>query len=100
MLCAHVGVECPQVSEGLNELKVVRGWGLADQGKRLNPGIVQAVVNKCIEQRCDLRDELGVAIHVRDYKYLIVLLVLTGSIRSTRQQIAKPLIERRLQDWR
>jgi hypothetical protein len=42
MLRAHVVVECLQVFEGLDELKVVRGRRLAEQGERLDAGIVQA----------------------------------------------------------
>src|SRR6478672_9351263 len=41
MLRAHVVVECLQVFEGLDELKVVRGRRLAEQGERLDAGIVQ-----------------------------------------------------------
>jgi hypothetical protein len=55
-----VGVECLHVCEGLDELKVVRGRRLAEQGERLNPVIVAAVVHECIKQRSGLPHELGV----------------------------------------
>ena len=68
MLRAHVVVECLQVFEGLDELKVVRGRRLAEQGERLDAGIVQTVGHERIKQRLGLGDELGVDVHVRDHK--------------------------------
>ena len=40
MLRAHVRVECLLVCKGFGELKVVRSRRLAEQGERLDPGIV------------------------------------------------------------
>jgi hypothetical protein len=40
MLRAHVGVECLQVCESLDELKVVRSRRLAEQSECLDAGIV------------------------------------------------------------
>jgi hypothetical protein len=40
MVSTCVGVECLQVCESLDELKVVRSRGLAEQGEHLDPGIV------------------------------------------------------------
>src|SRR5580698_276788 len=96
----HVVVECLQVREGLDELKVVRRRRLAEQSKSLHTRIVSAFVHERVEQRCDLANELGIAIHVRDYKYLTVLRGLTTSRQSAREQIAQPFIERGLQNIR
>ena len=56
VLSAHVGVECLPVCEDLDELKVVRGRRLAEQGERLDPGIAGAVAHECIEHRKGLVD--------------------------------------------
>ena len=49
MLRTHVGVECPQICVGFDQLKVVRSRRLAKQGEHLDPGIIEAVVHKGIE---------------------------------------------------
>ena len=100
MLRTHVGVECLHVCEAFDELEVVRSRYLAEHGERLHAEIVSAVVHERIEQRRDLSNELGVAIHVRDYKYLTRRRGLTASRHSTGQQIAQPLIERGFQNIR
>src|SRR5580658_8047203 len=100
MLRTHVGVECLQVCEALDELEVVRSRCLTEHGERLHTGILSAVLHERIEQRCDLTNELGVAIHVRDHKYLTSLSVLTTARHSAGEQISQPLIERGLQDIR
>jgi hypothetical protein len=84
MLRAQVDLECLQVGESLDELKVVRGRRLAEQGERLDLGIVEAVVHECIKQRPGLAHELGVDIHVRDDKNLTGLRVLTARIHAYR----------------
>jgi hypothetical protein len=38
VLSAHVSVECLSASEDLDELEMVRGRRLAEQGERLDPG--------------------------------------------------------------
>jgi len=100
MLRAHVVVECLQVFEGLDELKVVQGRRLAEQGERLDAGIVQAVGHERIKQRLGLGDELGVDVHVRDHKDLTRLRVPTARIHGAREQITGPLIQRSLQQRR
>src|ERR1700733_3617943 len=100
MLRTHVSVECLQVCEALDQLEVVRSWCLAEHGKRLHTEILSAVVHERIEQRCDLTNELGVAIHVRDHKYLTGLSVLTTARYSAGEQISQPLIERGFQNIR
>ena len=100
MLRAQVGLECLQVCEGLDELKVVRGRRLAEQGKRLDLGIVEAVIHERIKQRSGLAHELRVDIHVRDHKNLTGLRVATARIHGAREQITGPLIQRSLQQRR
>src|SRR5258705_7059163 len=92
MLRAYVGVECLQVCEDLNELKVVRGRRLAEQGERLDPRIAEAVVHECLKQRLGLANELWVDVHVRDHEDLTGLRVTTARIHSPGEQIAVPFI--------
>ena len=100
VLSAHMGVECLPVCEDLDELKVVRGRRLAEQGERLDPGIAGAVAHECIEHRKGLADELGIDIDVRDHKDLTGHGVATARIHGPLKQIAVPFIEQRLQQRR
>ena len=59
MLRTQVVLECLQICEGLDELKVVRGRCLAEQGERLDAGIVQAVGHERIKQRLGLGTNWG-----------------------------------------
>ena len=47
-----------------------------------------------------MTNELGIAIHVGDHKYLTGLRVLTASRLGAREQIGQPFIERSLQQIR
>ena len=73
---------------------------MAEQGERLGPGIIKAVVHECIEQRSGLGHVLGVDIHMRDHKNLTRPRVLTARIHGAREQITRPLIQRSLQQRR
>ena len=92
MLNAHVGIECLLVRKDLDEVKVVRGRRLAEQGERLDPGIAGTVIHECIEHRTGLVDELGIDIHVRDHEDLTGFRVARARIHGPIEQIAVPFM--------
>ena len=92
MLNAHVGIECLLVRKDLDEVKVVRGRRLAEQGERLDPGIAGTVIHECIEHRTGLVDELGIDIHVRDHEDLTGFRVARARIHGPLEQIAVPFV--------